>query len=201
MKLVYILDDHKLFSSGLELLLRSASKKIKSRSFDNSKAMFGFLEKSDHLPDLALLDLYIPGEDISLVIESFRDLSPTTRIIVVSASISLVDRKGAFVAGAEMVLSKSSEPEVLLDAINNLLSGKTSREQPKYDSPASKFNLTPKQLEILLLATKGMSNKEIARILEISPETIKSHLRDVFHRLDVSNRVEAIDFARSIGLA
>ncbi|MFV0644114.1 MAG: response regulator transcription factor [Sphingomonadaceae bacterium] len=60
--------------------------------------------------------------------------------------------------------------------------------------------MTARQVEIMVLVGKGFSNKEIARLLEISPETVKSHLKEIFLRFGLRNRVEAIDFIRQQGV-
>ncbi|HEY7644278.1 MAG TPA: LuxR C-terminal-related transcriptional regulator, partial [Hyphomicrobiales bacterium] len=65
---------------------------------------------------------------------------------------------------------------------------------------ADTLELTPRQLDTLILASKGMSNKEIARTLDISPETVKSHLSDIYLRFSVGSRLEAIEYARLKGL-
>lgn len=152
-------------------------------------------------PNLYIIDYYIPGCHAPDLIAQVMEVQPASNIMVVSSSINPTDHKLAIDAGAKLFMNKSSEPSQLLEAVMSLLAGQIPDTPDVIKSDLSeKFNLTPRQLEILSLVAKGFSNKEIARLLDVSPETVKSHLRDIFQRFGVANRIEAIDFARSNGL-
>ena len=201
MRRIAIVDDHKLFSAGLQLLLSNLEEEVESEIFDQPRAFFSAIQAAGRCHDLVTLDFYIPGYWICDIIGELKRKYPSTRILVVSASISPADRKQALSAGADAYLQKHAAPESLLKGIAALLrgAGPVDCGEPLSDT-ASRLDLTPRQLDTLLLASKGLSNKEIARILEISPETVKSHLSDIYQRFSVSNRLEAIEFARSNGL-
>lgn len=201
MKTICIVDDHKLFSSGLELMINALEDSIACHVFDDAAAFLQALSETDVPPDLCIVDYYIPGTHVPDLVRQVLEQFPSTPVLVVSASVIPADQNMALDAGAKLFLNKSSETEVLLDAVKLLLAGETP-EIAVLDRErlSGKFNLTPRQVEILLLVSKGFSNKEIANLLELSPETVKSHLKEIFVRFDVGNRIEAVDFARSNGL-
>lgn len=202
MKTIYILDDHKLFSSGLKLLLKSLPMQIDCIGFDNAELFLKAVTKEENAPALFIIDFYIPGCNVPDLISGLLKENNQRRILVISASINISDRNLALCAGAAMFLNKNVDLDVLLKTVTSLLSGKNlNTDAPPQDDHAKKFGLTPRQLETLVLVSKGLSNKEVARTLSISPETVKTHLKDIFMRFGVSNKIEAMDFARSNGLS
>ena len=104
-------------------------------------------------------------------------------------------------AGATEFVQKHAEPDQLLETLQRVLtrSETGTPTDGRFETPEIP-GLTPRQVEIMLLVGKGYSNKEIARFLTISPETVKTHLKEVFLRFGLRNRVEAIDFTRQNGL-
>ena len=202
MRTVCILDDHRLFSNGLELMLATAAMDLDCHVFDDPARALAMMALPASAPSLLIIDFYIPGANAPDIIRQVRGMCPECSIMVVSASINPVDKRQALEAGAAIFVSKASDPMDLLDAVRAVLDGGGLAEPAQTPVLLSaRFNLTPRQLEILVLVSKGYSNKETARLLELSPETVKKHLRDIFQRFNVANRVEAIDFARSNGLA
>jgi DNA-binding NarL/FixJ family response regulator len=201
MKRIAIVDDHKLFSAGLQLLLSDLSEPVESEVFDQPKAFLAEIQAAGRCHDLVTLDYYIPGYLAGDIIGELKRRFPATRVLVVSASISPADRKQALAAGADAFLHKHAAPDVLLKSISALLQGVGPVDcgEP-LSQVAGTVDLTPRQLDTLILASKGLSNKEIARMLEISPETVKSHLSDIYLRFSVGSRLEAIEYARSKGL-
>ncbi|MEH6724882.1 MAG: response regulator transcription factor [Hyphomicrobiales bacterium] len=201
MKSVFVLDDHKLFLTGLQLLISSIGKDIACKVFDEAGLLMAALEHPSQNLDLVIMDFYVPGCNVPDLIAQLSDDLPTCKFLIVSASINPSDERRSLDAGADLFLSKAVDPLVLVESVSSLLKG----EIPASTAPAStllakRFELTPRQLEILVLVSKGLSNKEVAKLLAISPETTKSHLRDIYQRFGVANRIEAIDFAREHGL-
>ncbi len=202
MKEIFILDDHKLFSGGLELLLKSLPMPTRCYRFEDVGHILDAVGESDTEPALFIIDFYIPGCNVPDLISRLIEENPERRILVVSASINISDRNLALDSGATCFLNKDTDPQILLETVTTLISGSVPDQQiVSGDDLAEKFGLTPRQLEILVLVSKGLSNKEIARALSISPETVKSHLKEIFLRFEVSNKLEAVDFARSNGLS
>ena len=202
MHTIYILDDHKLFSGGLKLLLNSLPSGVECHSFEDADLFLDAITNDKNEPALFIIDFYVPGCNVPDLIRGLLEENSARRILVVSSSINVSDRNLALESGASGFVKKDTEPQSLLKTVSALLEGEVPEEDTSQNnSLADKFGLTPRQLEILVLVSKGLSNKEIARALTISPETVKTHLKDIFLRFGVSNKLEAVDFARSNGLS
>jgi DNA-binding NarL/FixJ family response regulator len=185
MRTVIILDDHRLFSNGLVLMLAGVGMELDLHVFDDRSVALAAKQSSP--PHLLIVDLYIPGVNAPELIRQVRLDHPDCRIMVVSASINPVDRRQALEAGAEIFFSKSSDPAALLEAVRSLLEGGTPSASGVIGAElAARFDLTVRRLEVLALVSKGCSNKEIARMLGLSPETVKSHLHQIFTRLPLN---------------
>lgn len=183
-------------------MIHSIPEKVSCQTFDDVPTFLEAMAQFGGMPDLYIIDYYLPGCHCPNLLRQILDLRPDSRIMVVSSSINPEDRNQATSAGADIFINKGAEPSELLEAVALLLAGGTTASfAPLPTSLAGKFNLTPRQFETLVLISKGLSNKEVARILDVSPETVKSHLRGIFQRFSVTNRMEAIDFARNNGLA
>ncbi len=197
---IAIVDDHKLFSSGLALLLDELSGETSVICFSTPDEFLS--AKSQHL-DLVVLDFYVPGFSF---IDSYQKIADVIEcpIIVVSASPSPADQRQALATGASVFVSKHAEPEELLAKVKDVLLGNFSQSDETQHSATTRsfaeFGLTRRQVEILLLVAKGYSNKEIAAAFEISPETVKSHMKSVFRNIKVQSRIEALEFVRQHGL-
>ena len=195
-----IIDDHRLFAAGLRLILENEF------NFENLDICYNIseaaskIEKMDGQVDLIISDFYIPGHNAKDIIKYLRNAVPAAKIICVSASSSPEDELAAREVGADLYMRKHTEPSVLLAAIQSLLAGKSPAPcVPKEDALAG-LGLTPRQVDILQQIAKGQSNKEIALALNISPETVKTHLAVIYRQTETTNRVSLINWARSVGL-
>lgn len=156
------------------------------------------LRLSEIAPTLILLDVQLQGlsglEGIGLLLRKW----PNTRIVVVSA-YDMPDRiEQARERGAVVFLSKTENPERLLQNVQMLLrDGAASVEVTGTKNPAS---LTPRQLEVLDLLSQGLSNKMIGRRLSLSEHTVRGHVQATLAALSASSRSEAVFVARRQGL-
>ncbi len=194
---LFIIDDHKLFASGLAGLLEDDLPDVEIVVFSEVEQALSIAAEAP--PDIALLDYYLPGLSGAEAIARLREAAPATKIIVISASLSPADRQVSEAAGAATFLAKASDPDDVVDAISAILRGE-SAETITPEAPASAVDLTQKQFAVLTLIAQGKSNKEASQILAMSPETVKSHLSEVYRRLGVANRAEAVNAARQRGI-
>lgn len=197
---IAIIDDHPLFSTGLSLLLEELGRPIQVSTFVSTEEFFHALT-TDY--SLIILDYYLPGHDFSQTIQAIKEAGFTNSIVVVSASPSPTDKKTALAMGAAAFVAKHSHPDELLKTIAEVLDGGVDLDQQENAAvavPLQASRLSQRQTEILLLVTKGYSNKEIARSLSISPETVKTHMKTIFQRIKVKNRIEAIEYLREHGV-
>ncbi len=194
---LYIIDDHKLFASGLAGLLEDDLPDVSIDVFSEVEAALD--RAAVTRPDAALLDFYLPGLSGVEAIGKLRAASPETKIIVISASLSPADRIASENAGAAAFLAKAADPDEVVEAIAAVLRGEKA-ETGAPEAPAAAVDLTQKQFAVLTLISQGKSNKEASQILAMSPETVKSHLSEIYRRLGAANRAEAVNAARQRGI-
>ncbi len=199
---VLVIDDHAVVRQGLSLLLSSDQENgVVVFEAANSAEALRLLEESDGF-ELILLDLMLPdGAGVSLLKE-VRRLVPHAPTIVVSASEDPRDVQKALQSGANGYLPKSATPGTIRSAIRMVLGGDVYI--PPFvigrDTRADVVTLTQRQLETLEYLAKGSPNKVIANHMGVSEKTVKAHLTALFRELKVSNRSEAIEAARALGL-
>ena len=197
---IAIIDDHKLFSSGLRLLLSDLNGSYEISIFAN---LAEFLQEQASSYALIVLDFYVPGSNFSETMAKLQTENFSCPVVVISASPSPADRAEALAAGAKLFINKNLEPEKMIKIISELLNGDTPEvsclENTNIIHAFKDFSLTSRQVEILILVAKGYSNKEVAQTYKISPETVKSHLRTIFRGINVQNRMEAVELVRHYG--
>ena len=195
---IAIIDDHKLFSSGLSLLLSELDEEMEVDTFESIE---NFVGKNSINYSAIILDFYLPGSDFTETMHFFSK-QVNSPVIIVSATPSPADITLALSTGAKAFISKNSDPEELLNTVSSVLGGNFTsfKKNAMPNSQLEKYGLTPRHLDVLLIAVKGCSNKEIAAYLNISPETVKTHLKTSYQRIGVQNRIEAIEFMRQHGL-
>ncbi|MEM7545569.1 MAG: response regulator transcription factor [Pseudomonadota bacterium] len=193
---IWIVDDHQLFSSGLASLLEHQKANLGTAIFDRVEDMPSI--HGGMTPDVVILDFYMPGTHGGAAIRDIRAHHPQAQIVVVSASHSPEDRREAEVAGAVAFLSKSSNPQNVIEAVLSVARGEPVHVPHNPSDPETR--LTKRQLAVLGQIRRGASNKLAGTKLGMSPETVKSHLSETFRRLGVATRTEAVDAAIRQGL-
>lgn len=195
---VIIADDHGLVRAGIAQLLKLLPINFEIIEASNSREI---LAQAKNDIDLLLLDLGMPGIGNAKRVEQICAAMPSTAVVVVSGNESPHILKACMDAGAMGFIPKSSSSKVMQSAIQLILSGEqyvpyTSSQTTKHDSNYGK--ITPRQKEIWRLLTDGLSNKAIARELDLAEGTVKQHISALFKNLNIHNRVEAVKKAREI---
>ena len=209
---VMLVDDHTLFRRGLaELLEGRDGIQVVAETGDPEEAP---RLAQEHAPDVAIVDLNMaPGGGLS-VIRRLLDQGWKGTPIVLTVSDAEEDMASALASGARGYLLKDMEPHQVVDAVRRALGGETvvapamtlklvDLLHPKRGAAARAdlvATLTAREREILCLLAQGMSNKAIARNLDISHETVKLHVRKILAKLKLSSRVEAAVFAVEHGV-
>lgn len=215
-----VVDDHTLFRRGLIALLSQDDRfEIAGEAGDVSEALRVLPLVR---PDLVLLDNHLPGVKGVDAIPSFKESQPELRVMMLTVSEDEEDLSRALQAGADGYLLKTSESDQLCNAIVKVndgqsmispqmmgklvaaLRGQGAPARPVEPPPASPHaldKLSPREREILLLISKGQSNKQIARELDIAETTVKIHVQHIFKKLDLSSRVQVAVLATSLGIA
>lgn len=147
-------------------------------------------------PDVVLLDLSMPRLSGVEAIVRLRAACPAARILVLSAYDSEQYVFAALRAGAHGFLLKEASAAEVVGAVQVVAAGGTawgSRVAQKIArGPGPEVPLSPRELEVLRLAAEGLSNKEIAHRLALSPRTVQAHLANIFQHIGVTSRTEAV---------
>lgn len=179
---------------------RQADMSVVSEAANGAEAV---AEWTKHRPDVTLLDLRMPVLDGLGAIHAIRAKDSSARIIVLTTFDTDNDISMAIKAGAKAYLLKDTQRDDLLACIRRVHSGETCIPAGVLAKLAASLNhtdLTSRELEVLALLAKGKSNKEIGASLYVEETTVKSHLRNIFTKLNVLSRTEAISEAGKRGL-
>ena len=198
---ILLADDHPVVRLGLRTMLEAEPDlEVVGEAVDGAGAVAAF---EAHRPDVTLLDLRMPGLTGPETITAIRKLAPEANIIVVTTYDADEDVFRAVQAGARGYLLKDTFAEGMLEAIRNVHAGRrlidpavASRLMDRLNEPS----LTSREMEVLELVAKGMTNREIGAALSVGEETVKAHLKHVFVKLGASDRTEAALIAVQRGL-
>jgi len=206
---VLIADDHGIVRSGLCSLLESAGFDVVAAVGDGLQAV----ERACSLhPDLALLDIRMPGMDGLQALRRIKDCAPHTIVIMLTTYANLEYLSQAVMAGAAGYLTKDLEPEALPAILRAVLAGDNPLDEDLLTrvlddaagqmraDPEELADLTEQELRVLALIARGLNNQQIAETLVISRNTVKTHVRHIFEKLHVSDRTQAAIWAVRHGL-
>jgi two-component system NarL family response regulator len=205
---VLIVDDHALFRKGLELVLTAEPDlEIVGEAGEGLEAIE---RAADLQPDVVLMDVRMPGVGGIEATRRIRNAQPSIRVVMLTVSEDEEDLFASVRAGATGYLLK----EVSIDEVANAVRAVARGQALVTPSMASKllgeFNvlsrridaqhgaaprLTDREIEVLRLVAKGMSNKEIAAELVIAENTVKNHVRNILEKLQLKSRMEAAMYA------
>lgn len=204
---VLLADDHTLFRRGLaSLLAEQPDLEVVGEAASGEEA----IERARELmPDVVLMDVRMPGLGGLEATRRLKDEMPYVKILILTVSEDEEDLFAAMKSGAQGYLLKNIDPDDLVTAIRQAERG----EAPLAPSMAAKIlrefsgtaprpgpTLTPRERQVLELVARGDANKEIARHLQISENTVKNHLRNILEKLHLQNRVQAVMYALREGL-
>jgi two-component system, NarL family, response regulator LiaR len=206
---VLIADDHAVVRQGLRTFLDlQADIDVVDEAADGAAALEA-VER--HGPDVALMDLVMPGVDGIQAIRRLREEAPATRVIVLTSFVDDERVLAAIRAGAAGYLLKDVQPQELVRAIRSVHAG----QSPLHPTVAAKLleemsgeqaqraprdSLTPREREVLSLIAHGRPNKLIARDLGVSEKTVKTHVSSILGKLGVTDRTQAALYAVREGL-
>ena len=201
---VLIVDDHAVVRQGLRAFLQTQDDvEIAGEAADGDEAV---RQVRELVPDVVLMDLVMPKLDGIAAIREMRALSPSTRVLVLTSFADDDKVFAAVKAGAAGYLLKDVRPQELGDAIRTVYRGeallhptvaaKLMRELAQTGRrQASPDSLTDRELDVLRLIARGMSNKEIALELGIAEKTVKTHVSNILQKLHLADRTQAALYA------
>ncbi len=206
---VVVADDHALFRRGLEMVLQSEPDiEVVAEANDGNEVV---AVAEQHMPDLVLMDVRMPGRGGIDAARAIKDAVPHTKILMLTISDEEEDLYDAIKAGANGYLLKEIPIDEVADAIRSVAAGQSlispsmasklltefatmarkDAEKPQLAAP----RLTDREMEVLTQVAQGLSNRDIARELFISENTVKNHVRNILEKLQLHSRMEAVMYA------
>lgn len=193
---ILLVDDHAIVREGLRLLLRHDSDLLVVGEASNGREA---LERVEELrPKVVLMDLSMPVLDGVKATELIKTQFPDTEIVALTSVLEDNSVVGAVKAGAVGYVLKDTRSDVLKTAIRAAAAGQVylapeaaSRLMREMQAPTPKDDLTEREIEVLHHLAQGQTNKEIAQILILGEETIKTHVSRVLSKLGVKTRTQA----------
>ena len=210
MKKIIVADDHAVFREGLRSLLAASNEWEVVAEASDGFELLPLIEK--HMPDLIIIDLAMPNLGGIETISRLRKSRLSLQILVLSAKDDECSVGEAMKAGANGFLPKSSNSDELKFAIRAVLKnqtyvspsvcggllGRSSGEDGDKGSPIS--SLSSREREVMKLLSEGRPNRDVAKMLHISPRTVDSHRANIMKKLGISSNAELVQLALKYGL-
>ncbi len=199
---VLIVDDHPVVRQGIKTFLETHGElEVKGTAANGEEAIKAVKELQ---PDVVLMDIVMPGMDGIEALSRIKTMSPKTRVIAITSFDNNDKVFPAIKAGADGYLLKDVLPNDLVQAIKSVYMGKPALHPDiaqklmvsfSNGRPSTVEELTPRESEVLELVACGLSNDEIADKLIISDKTVKTHVSNILHKLNLTRRTQAALYA------
>ncbi|MBT3389264.1 MAG: response regulator transcription factor [Chloroflexi bacterium] len=198
---VFIVDDHPIVRQGLRQLLEIQDDLAVAGEAEDGNTAIERIQQI--LPDVVLMDLVMPGMGGVDATRAIREASPHTQVVVLTSHHEDALVFPAIKAGALSYLLKSSLPDEVLDAVRAAAHrearlhpriAKRLMEEISGDAPSLE-SLTSRELEVLKLIAQGQDNRKIAASLVVSEKTVKTHVSNIFSKLQLADRTQAAIYA------
>lgn len=201
---IMITDDHKMIREGIKQLLElNEDISVVGMASDGNECLT-ILEETD--TDVILLDINMPNKNGLDTLEEIKESKLGVKVIILTVHNEADYLLRAVEIGANGYVLKDSGSAELVHAIKTVIEGETYIQPDMIPLLNSKMvvrnkdkekikELTKREMEVLVLVSEGMFNKEIADILHISERTVKNHISSIFRKIDVADRTQAAVFA------
>jgi DNA-binding NarL/FixJ family response regulator len=198
---ILVADDHLVYRIGIRnLLATEPGFKVDGEASDGMQTIELYRKMK---PDVLLLDLRMPQKSGIEVVKAIRKEFNDARILIVTSYQTEEEVFQVLQAGALGYILKDMGRESLIEAICSVYAGKrwiSSTIQRQFADRALRQQLTAREMEVVRLLARGLTNGEIANVFAISPSTVKNHVNNLLAKLEVADRTEAVSFCLSRGL-
>ena len=201
---ILIVDDHAVVRQGYASLLRALLPEVQVREAATGEEALTRVQ--EEIPNLVIMDFGLPGISGLETTRRLRQRLPQLRVLFFSMHDELPLVRQALEAGASGYLTKSSAPEVLIEAVRRVLDGHAYIEQSlatqlAYTPSDQRLQgMTPRELEIFLMLARGTPTRVIADQLNISSKTVSNHLTLLKSKLQVSSHAELVHLGIDLGV-
>jgi two-component system, NarL family, response regulator len=198
---VLIVDDHVMVRMGLASLVKDSGDMVlvgEARTGGEGIALYGL-----HHPDVTLMDGILPDMHGADAIRSILGKHPDARIILISINETAEDVRAALRAGARGYVPKSLERRTIVEAIRTVAAGRDylpDELTARLEGKSTAACLTTREVEVLTLIARGYPNKQIADLLGLSDNTVKTHIAHIFAKLEAPDRTRAATLAIEKGI-
>jgi DNA-binding NarL/FixJ family response regulator len=188
---VLIVDDHALFRRGLQMVLKQEKDiEVVGEAGDGNEAV---QKAQDIMPDVILMDVRMPHRSGIEATQQIKDLLPHVKILMLTISDEEADLYDAIKAGASGYLGQSRISPSMAAKLLAEFAAISRRADERQQLPAPR--LTEREMEVLKLVAQGLNNRDIAKQLFISENTVKNHIRNILEKLHLHSRMEAVVYA------
>jgi DNA-binding NarL/FixJ family response regulator len=206
-----IVDDHALFRRGLEMVLAAEDDiELVGEASDGTEAV---QKAGESLPDVVLMDIRMPKSSGIEACRAMKAVAPSSKIVMLTISDEEEDLFEAIRAGASGYLLKDIPLDEVADVVRAVHGGQSlinpsmaaklltefaalnKRDQEERAEQVPPPKLTDREMQVLKLVAKGMNNRDIAKELFISENTVKNHVRNILEKLQIHSRMEAVMIA------
>ena len=193
---ILIADDHAVVRLGLAALFSTQKDMEVVAKAKNGEEAVELAVRTN--PDVVVMDFVMPRMDGAAAMAKMKELVPSAKVVMLTSFGSYEGVARAIRTGAAGAITKTTEDEQIVPIIRRVAAGETvvSPEIRKLlaESPAIP-ELSPRQAQILAALTRGLSNPDIAKMLDTTPENVRDHLKTVFAKIGAANRAEAVSIA------
>jgi len=198
---ILVVDDHEVVRASIVSMFEADGIKVVGQATSATEAI---RLHGDIRPDVTLLDTHLPDADGFATLNAIRSSDLSARVLMLSADTAEPKIALAQKAGASGYLTKAAKKEAMVLAIRQAFqTGKCTPFAPCLQqniSETPKLALTERELDVLSHMRRGLSNADIGKVLDISEQTVKSHVASVLKRLHAASRAEAVAIGYEMGL-
>jgi two-component system, NarL family, response regulator LiaR len=200
---VLIVDDHAVVRQGLRFVLEQQDGiEVAGEAVDGAQAI---AMVRDQVPSVVLLDLLMPGVDGLTALREIKRISPATQVVILTSQQPDAGLFDAIKAGAGSYVLKTASVDTVVDSVRAAARGESVLdpsvaarvldEMRRVQKDGSPDQLSRREVEVLTALARGRSNKEIAKELSISEETVKTHVSNILSKLHLADRTQAAIYA------